>query len=134
MRLRISLIMGTVVAVSSLSLATQAQSSKTKNPLSPPSNPIKAGSSPAGIDAPAPISEESLATVTAILNKCAQVDTTNANFYAQLLTVATSGHSPLEIQFDQTTADYKVEGTLVNQQLAAMPAASLVAACRTVVP
>lgn len=135
MRLRISLIMGTVLAVSSLSLPTQAQkTAKVKNPLSPPSNPIRVGKSPAGLASPSPVGAQALATVTEILNKCMQVDSANAGFYRKFQSVVISGSSPSDIRTDEGSSGYQAEAKLIDQQLAATPAGTMVTSCRTIVP
>jgi hypothetical protein len=133
-RIRISLIVGTVLAVSSLSLQSQAQSAKMRSPLSPPSNPVKSGKGPIGLPEPTAISPESLATVTEILHKCGQVDPANGTFYSEFLAVVISGHSSFEITSDEGSMEYQSEAKLIDRQLASTPAGSLAKSCRTIVP
>ena len=129
MRLGISLLItGTVLAVSSLAHATQHP---TPAPVQSTTGPIKtSGHSTAPSNPAAPITVDSLAQVTGILNYCSQVDRPNAGGYARALANILSGHASSEMKVDQSSAGYGAGVRSINLQLTSLPVGTVVSECK----
>ena len=129
------LIMGTVLAVSTLApAATQPKSANVKPtpaPIQTTTGPIKtSGHSTVPSNAAAPITVDGLAQVTGILNYCSQVDRSNAGSYARALANILSGHASSEMKIDQSSAGYGAGVRSINLQLASLPVSTVVSECR----
>ena len=79
------------------------------------------------------ISIDSLATVEAILQYCERIDPVNTSQYTRRLSTFTGGHSEVEIEGDQKGKTFANDVAAVNSQLAKVPLATGLSACRSLV-
>jgi len=135
MRLRFStsLIMGAVLAVSSLAHAVQPKTSPVtvKVPASPGNTSVKVTPSPVGIASPS-INLGALAQVEGILTYCGQVDPKSSAQYRQVLKGILSGLRESEIDDDQENPTFVSDEKAVSAQLARIPLSTGVSDCRTI--
>src|ERR1700752_5220724 len=125
------LITGTVLAFPSLAPPTPqpqpASVKPTPAPIQSTTGPIKtSGHSTAPSNPAAPITVDSLAQVTGILNYCSQVDRPNAGGYARALANILSGHASSEMKVDQSSAGYGAGVRSINLQLTSLPVGTVV--------
>jgi len=117
LRFSIAVIMGTVLAVSSLSHATPPiQNTSTKSTSSPANQ--------------TPITIEGLARVQGVLTYCAVVDSKSAVKYQQALSNIISGHSSAEIKEDQSSSRFIYALGVVDTEIAKLPVATVVSSCK----
>jgi hypothetical protein len=117
LRFSVAVIMGTVLAVSSLSHATPPiQNTSTKSTSSPANK--------------TPITIEGLARVQGILNYCEVVDSKSASKYQQALSNITSGHSTAEIKDDESNSRFVYAVGVVDTEIAKLPVATVVSSCK----
>ena len=117
LRFSVAVIMGTVLAVSSLSHATPPiQNTSTKSTSSPANK--------------TPITIEGLARVQGILDYCEVVDSKSASKYRQALSNITSGHSTAEIKDDESNSRFVYAVGVVDTEIAKLPVATVVSSCK----
>jgi len=117
MRLRFSttLIMGAVLAVSSLAHAK---------------TPIKITPVPATVPTPPTSTASGLAQVETILSYCESVDSNSSAKYEKLRSLILSGYSPSTIRVDQKSPAYQSESREIGAALARIPVSTGVSTCR----
>jgi hypothetical protein len=79
------------------------------------------------------ISIDSLAVVETIAAYCERIDPVNSSQYRKQLSTFTSGHSEVEIEGDQKGKTFANDVAAVNSQLAKVPLATGLSACRSLV-
>jgi hypothetical protein len=120
LRFSTGLILGTVLAVSSLTHAK---------------TPEKSTPAPAKTQSPAPSSSAAggIAQVQAIFSYCESVDPHSAGKYVLLQALILAGNSPAQILADEKSSAFRSEFNSTSAELAAIPVSTGITTCRSAI-